>query len=468
MRRIKHIHFIGIGGAGMGGIAEVLCNQGYKITGSDIAKSPMTEHLAKLGIDIYLNHEPTNINGADVVVITSALSENNPELLAARTKGIPVVRRAEMLAELMRFGQGIAVAGTHGKTTTTSILASIMATAGQDPTFVIGGKLNSIGGNAKLGTGKYFIAEADESDASFLHLNPVIAIVTNIDRDHMSTYGGDFLNLRKVFVNFLHRLPFYGMVVLNIDDPVARDIIPELRCQVVTYGASSNADYQLVNYQQIKGKSNFVVRNNNIDYELTLNLPGKHNVLNSIAALAVCKEEGISIADIQKALIEFKGIGRRFQVYNDMKLTNGKHYTLIDDYGHHPNEISAMLDAISDGWSNRRVVMLYQPHRFSRTRDLFDDFVKVLSKVKVLVLLPVYPASESPLPGACSDDLQQAIIKNPNYINQNNSCYLYSSFDELLDKLSTIVDDQDIVIVQGAGDISKVATKLLSTNERGV
>lgn len=465
MRHIKHIHFIGIGGAGMGGIAEVLFNKGYKITGSDLASSMMTDHLKKLGINIFFSHDETNIKGADVVVITSALSNDNIELVAAKAKGIPVVRRAEMLAELMRFGQGIAIAGTHGKTTTTSILASIMATAKLDPTFVIGGKLNSIGTNAKLGEGKYFIAEADESDASFLHLNPVIAIVTNIDRDHMPTYGGDFQNLRKVFINFLLRLPFYGMAVINIDDPVARDIIPELRCQVITYGCSSNADYQLIAYKQNNGVSTFTVycKSSNKEFELKLNLPGKHNALNAIAALAVSLEEGIELKYIAEALSEFKGIGRRFQIYNNMKLSNDKQFTLIDDYGHHPREISAILDALADGWGTRRVVMIYQPHRYTRTRDLFDDFVKVLSSVHVLILLPVYPASELPLPGATSEDLFKVINNNPDYSHHS---HYYNNFEELLTGLHSIVHNDDIVVVQGAGNISQIATNLLSANNR--
>lgn len=471
MRRIKHIHFIGIGGAGMGGIAEVLFNQGYKVTGSDIQESAMTRHLTELGITISLDHKPENIDGADVVVVTSALREDNKELFAARTRGLPVVRRAEMLAELMRFGQGIAVSGTHGKTTTTSILASIMATAGLDPTFVIGGKLNSIGGNAKLGEGRYFIAEADESDASFLHLNPLITIVTNIDRDHMSTYGGDFQNLRKVFVNFLLRLPFYGMAVINIDDPVARDTIPELRCQVVTYGTSANADYQLNEYKQEDGLSKFKVikKSTNEKYELTLNLPGMHNALNALAASAVCLEEGIDISFIQEALAEFKGIGRRFQVYHDMFFPNGssnKKFIMVDDYGHHPRELAAMLQALSDGWPDKRVVMVFQPHRYTRTRDLFNEFVEVLAQIKSLVLLPVYPASELPLAGASSEDLYKAIKNSVNYEQQGNNCYIYNDSATLLENLNSIINDNDIVVIQGAGDVSQVAVKLLAANNR--
>ena len=463
MRRIKNIHFIGIGGAGMGGIAEVLHNQGYTVSGTDLSNSKMVERLSGLGINVVLGHHERNITNADVVVVTSALSANNPELVAARAKGIPVVRRAEMLAELMRFGQGIAIAGTHGKTTTTSILASIMATANLDPTFVIGGKLNSLGANAKLGTGRYFIAEADESDASFLHLNPVIAIVTNIDRDHMPTYGGDFQKLRQVFIDFLSRLPFYGMVVLNIDDPVARDIIPEIKCQVVTYGCSANADYQLLEYKQEQCSSVFTVfhQPSNKKFNLSINMPGMHNALNALAASAVCLEEGVELKYIEQALLSFSGIGRRFQVNDNLKLSNGTatatNFTMIDDYGHHPNEVLAIIKALRGGWPARRVVMLYQPHRFTRTRDLFNDFVTVLSQVDVLILLPVYAASELPLAGASSKDLYKAVINN-NFHN----CYYFDSFNELYNNLAIIIKSEDIVVVQGAGDISQVAEKLIT------
>jgi len=463
MRRIKHIHFIGIGGAGMGGIAEVLHNQGYIITGSDLSNSKMVERLISLGIKVTLNHHERNIEGTDVVVTTSALSNNNPELIAARSKGIPIVRRAQMLAELMRFGQGIAVAGTHGKTTTTSILASIMATANLDPTFVIGGKLNSLGANAKLGTGSYFIAEADESDASFLHLNPVIAIVTNIDRDHMPTYGGDFQKLRQVFIDFLLRLPFYGMAVINIDDPVARDIIPEIRCQVVTYGTSANADYQLLDYKQTKLNSVFTIFHKASDkkFNLALNMPGMHNAMNALAASIVCLEEGVELKFIEQALVNFSGIGRRFQVYDNLKLPSSTQtttsFTVIDDYGHHPNEVLAIIKSLRAGWPERRLVMLYQPHRFTRTRDLFNDFVAVLSQVDVLILLPVYAASELPLAGASSKDLYKAVL-NTNFHN----CYYFETFSELYNNLAIIIKSEDILVVQGAGDISQVAEKLLT------
>lgn len=464
MRRIKHIHFVGIGGAGMGGIAEVLHNQNYLITGSDLSSSKMVDRLTSLGIKVTLDHKPENINGADVVVITSALSANNPELIAAKANGIPVVRRAEMLAELMRFGQGIAVAGTHGKTTTTSILASIMATANLDPTFVIGGKLNSLGANAKLGTGSYFIAEADESDASFLHLNPVIAIVTNIDRDHMPTYGGDFQKLRQVFIDFLSRLPFYGLAVINIDDPVARDIIPEIRCQVITYGLSANADYQLLEYNQQQCKSTFTMfnKNNNLKLNLTMDMPGVHNALNAIAASAVCLEEGVEQQHIVRALANFTGIGRRFQVYNNLKFNNNINFSLIDDYGHHPNEVLAIIKAIRAGWPERRLVMLYQPHRYTRTRDLFNEFVTVLSQVDVLILLPVYAASELPIAGANSKDLAQAIQADQAVNNNHNNCYYFDNVADLFNNLAIIIKSEDIVVVQGAGDISQVAEKLLT------
>ncbi len=462
MRRIKNIHFIGIGGAGMGGIAEVLHNQGYKVSGSDLSNNAMVQRLHGLEMKVFIGHCAENIQNADVVVITSALSDDNPELLAARAKGIPVVRRAEMLAELMRFGQGIAIAGTHGKTTTTSLLASIMATAGLDPTFVIGGKLNSLGANAKLGKGRYFIAEADESDASFLHLNPVIAVVTNIDRDHMPTYGGDFQKLRQVFIDFLLRLPFYGMAVINIDDPVARDIISEIRCQVVTYGRSANADYQLLEYRQEQWKSFFTIfhRQSNAKFEFSMDLPGEHNAMNATATAAICLEEGIKIEYIQQAIDNFKGIGRRFQVYDCMLLDNATQFTMIDDYGHHPNEVSAIITAIRSGWPKRRLVMLYQLHRFTRTRDLFTDFVKVLSQVDILVLLPVYAASEHPIPGATGKDLHAAIISNTG-VNASNF-YYFENFNELYNNLAIIIKSDDIVVIQGAGDISQVADKLLT------
>lgn len=464
MRRINHIHFIGIGGAGMGGIAEVLNNKGYTITGSDQSENTMVKHLRTLGIDVSIGHHSNNLKDADVAVISSAISKDNPEWQAARLQGIPVVRRAEMLAELMRFGESIAVAGTHGKTTTTSILASIMATANLDPTFVIGGKLNSIGANARLGEGKYFIAEADESDASFLHLNPVIAIVTNIDRDHMTTYGGDFSNLRKVFIDFLLRLPFYGLTVINIDDPVARDIIPEIRCQVVTYGKSANADYQLIEYQQHEGVSSFKVlqKATNQILSFNLNLAGIHNAFNALAAVTVCIEEGIDLKAISKALAEFKGIDRRFQIYKDLKY-KGKTFTLIDDYGHHPNEIEATITAIKQGWPDKRMVMLFQPHRYTRTRDLFNDFVNLLAKVKNLVLLPVYAASELPLAGATSKELYQAIRTNEHY-SPSNKCYLLENINEALDNLGSIVQDGDIVVVQGAGDVGSITSTLVSSN----
>lgn len=467
MRQIKKIHFIGIGGAGMGGIAEVLHNKGYTITGSDLSHNSMTAHLESLGINIVFNHNAANVNESDAVVITSAIDESNPELLAAKQKEIPVVRRAEMLAELMRFGHSIAVAGTHGKTTTTSILASIIATAGLDPTFVIGGKLNSIGTNAKLGQGDYFIAEADESDASFLHLSPVISIVTNIDRDHMTTYGGDFSNLQKVFVDFLQRLPFYGLAVLNIDNLIVREIILSIKCQLATIGFSEDATYRVYNYKQIKGVSYFSVfdKKRNTEYNFELNLPGKHNVLNALAAIAVCIEEGIDIKYIQKSLKEFKGISRRFQVYEDVKLGDDCRFTLVDDYGHHPEELKATITALKEGWPNHRVVMLFQPHRYTRTRDLFDDFVEVLSDLEALALVPVYAASESLIPGASGQDLYNAVVNNEKIISQNHKCYYFDSLTQMLDDFRNIINNDDIVVVQGAGDIGELTSKLLNYNK---
>lgn len=466
MRSIKNIHFVGIGGAGMGGIAELLHNQGYNITGSDIVKNPMIERLTSLGINIKLQHDAKNILNADAIVITSALNKNNPEWLEAKKLGIPIVRRAEMLSELMRLGQGIAIAGTHGKTTVTSILASIMVTAKLDPTFVIGGKLNSLGANSKLGKldrESYFIAEADESDASFLYLNPIIAVITNIDRDHMLTYGNDINKLYTVFIDFLRRLPFYGLAVINIDN-IEPDFFAklkaEIRCQIITYGTNKNADYCLADYKQIKNKSYFIVKQSNInnkqeEFNFSFNLPGKHNALNALAAYIVADQENVDIKYVQQALESFPGINRRFQIYENINLNNKK-ITLIDDYGHHPCEIKAMIDSIRSGWPNNKLIMVFQPHRYTRTLDLKEDFAKVLSKVDELILLPVYAASEQPVEGGTTDDLYNMVIK----YNNSNCCNL-NNFDQVFEKLSAMILDGDIIVIQGAGDISKLAEKIL-------
>ena len=410
MRRIKRIHFIGIGGAGMSGIAEVLLNLGYAVSGSDLRQSHVTERLKSLGAEIFLGHRSNNILGVDVVVCSTAIPKHNPEIEAARERRVPIVRRAEMLAELMRFRHGIAVAGTHGKTTTTSLLASIYAEGGYDPTFVIGGLLNSAGSNAKLGKSRYFIAEADESDASFLHLQPMVSVVTNIEADHMDTYGGDFKNLENNFIDFLHNLPFYGLAVMCIDDETVLELIPKLSRPTVTYGFSQKADVRAIDFEQKGTKSYFkVVRRDCVgQLDIELNLPGQHNVQNALAAIAVATDDGVSDIAIQKALAEFEGIGRRFQMYGDYTVNN-KTVTLIDDYGHHPSEVNATIKALRKSWPERRLVMVYQPHRYSRTRDLYEDFCSVLSEVDELLMLEVYSAGEEPIPGADSRSLCRSI-----------------------------------------------------------
>ncbi|MDH5378107.1 MAG: UDP-N-acetylmuramate--L-alanine ligase, partial [Gammaproteobacteria bacterium] len=384
MGRVKRVHFVGIGGVGMSGIAEVLLNLGFEITGSDLNENPTVQRLAKLGADIAIGHESENVQGADVVVISSAVKSDNPEVLAARDQRIPIVPRAAMLAELMRFRFGIAVAGTHGKTTTTSLVASMLAEGGLDPTFVIGGKLNSAGSNAKLGAGKYLVAEADESDASFLLLQPMIAVVTNIDADHMSTYSGDFAKLRQTFLEFLHHLPFYGLAVMCIDDLETRDLAAITERNIVTYGFSEDADVRAIDLKQTGIESEFTVAvSGNANWmRVKLNLPGKHNVQNALAAIAIARELGVDKNSIGSALEKFQGIGRRFQIYGDIRTEKGV-FMLVDDYGHHPREIDAVIDAVRTGWPEKRLVLLFQPHRYSRTRELFDDFAQVLTKPEV-------------------------------------------------------------------------------------
>ena len=410
MGRVKHIHFIGIGGAGMGGIAEVLKNIGYEISGSDIKESTITKRLKSLGIQISIGHSAKNIKETDVVVITSAIDENNEEICEARKNRIPIVGRAEMLAELMRFSPGIAIAGTHGKTTTTSLIASVLAEGGLDPTYIIGGLLNSSGSHARLGSGKYIVAEADESDASFLHLYPIIAVITNIDADHLDTYSGDFVNLRNNFVEFLHQLPFYGLAVLCIDDEGVKKILSEVTKPVVTYGVDIEADYRAELLHQEKTKTWFnVSRKDKRDWlEVELNLPGKHNLLNALASIAVAHELGVSDKNIINALRHFQGISRRCHVHGKIKINN-LNAILIDDYAHHPTEIKATFAAIRSGWSNQRLVVVYQPHRYTRTRDLFEDFSQVLSQAEILLILDVYAAGEEPITGADSRSLCRAI-----------------------------------------------------------
>ena len=457
MRRIKKIHFIGIGGAGMSGIAEVLLNQGYSISGSDLAHSVVTNRLQAKGAQIFIGQSKDNIKGVDVVVNSTAVSEENPEMQGAREQRIPIVRRAEMLGELMRYRHGIAVAGTHGKTTTTSLIASVLAAGNLDPTFVIGGLLNSAGSNAQLGASRYLVAEADESDASFLHLQPMVSVVTNIDADHMDTYDGDFSKVKKTFVEFLHNLPFYGLAVVCGDDPVVREILPEISRPIITYGFESHNDYRAVEVQQDGASAEFkVFRPDGLgSLRITLNMPGKHNVLNALATVAVATDEGVSDSAIMQGLAQFEGVGRRFQVYGEFECGDGS-AMLVDDYGHHPREVSATVEAIRSGWPGRRLLMAFQPHRFSRTRDLYEDFVDVLSQVDSLVLLEVYPAGEEPIPGADSRHLCRSIRTRGNV-----DPIFVETIDDVADVVKSLVQPGDIVLTQGAGNVGLLAQKLI-------
>ena len=456
MRRIKRIHFIGIGGSGMCGIAEVLLNQGYEISGSDISESVTTRHLEKLGATVFLGHRASNVEKANVIVVSSAINEENPEIIAARQKRIPVVPRAEMLAEIMRFRHGIAIAGTHGKTTTTSLIASILANGGMDPTFVIGGRLNSAGTNAKLGGSRYLVAEADESDASFLHLTPMVSVVTNIEADHMHTYGGDFERLKQTFVDFLHNLPFYGWAVMCIDDPVVAELTESVSRAVITYGFNKDADVRAENVRQSGMKTAFTVirPGDRPDLDVELQMPGEHNVLNALAAIAVATDEGVSDDAIRSALASFQGVGRRFQIQGDY-LIDGNSVMLVDDYGHHPSEVGVTIKAIRDGWPDKRLVMIFQPHRYSRTSDLYDDFVRVLSEVDLLIMLDVYAAGEKPIPGADTRSLCRSIRQrsdlDPVYVEDP------SELPEVLVKLLT---EDDIVVTQGAGNVGQLSIEL--------
>ncbi|MCC4833527.1 UDP-N-acetylmuramate--L-alanine ligase [Shewanella sp. 10N.7] len=459
MRRIKKIHFVGIGGAGMGGIAEVLVNEGYQISGSDIAVNSVTERLANLGAKIIIGHQAESVADVDVVVVSTAIEQENPEIIAAKERRIPIVRRAEMLAELMRYRHGVAIAGTHGKTTTTSLIASVYGQAERDPTFVIGGLLNSAGTNARLGTSRYLIAEADESDASFLHLQPMVSVITNIEADHMDTYGGDFEKLKTTFVDFLHNLPFYGVAVMCIDDEVIQEIMPRVGRQVVTYGFSDIADVQALNFKQVGHQSQFSVRRKNRDdLDIVLNLPGEHNVLNALAAIAVASEDDIDDEAIVAALAEFEGIGRRFQHLGEFDTANGK-VMLVDDYGHHPSEVLATIKAARAGWPDKRLVMAYQPHRYSRTRDLYEDFVEVLSQVDGLLLLDVYAAGESVIPGADGRSLCRSIRLR----GQVDPIFVASP-ELLADVLPDVLQEGDLLLTQGAGNIGALSKSLASSN----
>ncbi|WP_034912259.1 MULTISPECIES: UDP-N-acetylmuramate--L-alanine ligase [Erwinia] len=460
MRRVRHIHFVGIGGAGMGGIAEVLANEGYEISGSDLAPNAVTQHLSGLGATIYFNHRPENVSDASVVVVSTAVSQDNPEIVAAREARIPVIRRAEMLAELMRFRHGIAVAGTHGKTTTTAMVSSIYAEGGLDPTFVNGGLVKAAGTHARLGSSRYLIAEADESDASFLHLQPMVAIVTNIEADHMDTYQGDFENLKQTFINFLHNLPFYGRAVLCVDDAVIRDLIPRVGRQVTTYGFSEDADVRIASYEQHGAQGHFTLaRLDKPLMHVTLNAPGRHNALNAAAAVAVATEEGIEDDEILSALESFQGTGRRFDFLGEYPIVdvNGNAGTamLVDDYGHHPTEVDATIKAARAGWPDKQLVMIFQPHRYTRTRDLYDDFANVLSQVDVLLMLDVYSAGETAIPGADSRSLCRT-IRGRGKVDP----ILVSDHEAVPDMLAPKLSGNDLILVQGAGNVGRIARRL--------
>ena len=455
MRRVKQIHFIGIGGAGMSGIAEILLNEGYYITGSDIADGAVTQHLAQAGAKIFIGHAAENVAGASVVVVSSAIHEDNPELVAAKQNRIPVIQRAQMLAELMRFRHGIAIAGTHGKTTTTAMIAMIYTQAKLDPTFVNGGLVKSAGKNAHLGASRYFIAEADESDASFLHLQPMVSVVTNIEPDHMDTYEGDFEKMKTTYVKFLRNLPFYGLAVMCADDPVLMELASRVGRQVITYGFSEQADYRIENYEQTGFQGHYrVICPNGERIDVLLNVPGKHNALNATAALIVAKEEGIDNDSILTALAEFQGAGRRFDQLGEFIRPKGK-VRLVDDYGHHPTEVDVTIQAARQGWEGKRVVMIFQPHRYSRTRDLFDDFVQVLSKVDALIMLDVYSAGETPIVGADSKALCRS-IRNLGKVDP----ILLSDPAQLGTVLDQIIQDGDLILAQGAGSVSKISRGL--------
>lgn len=452
--KVNNIHFVGIGGIGMSGIAEVLINLGFNVSGSDLANNETTQRLAGFGAKLYQNHAQENLGDADVVVVSTAVSAENPEVVAARANGIPVVPRALMLAELMRFKQGIAVAGTHGKTTTTSLIASILAEANMDPTYVIGGKLESANTNAKLGTGEHIVVEADESDASFLHLSPILAVVTNIDRDHMDTYEHSFDKLKSAFVEFLQQLPFWGMAVVCIDDHNVREILPRVTKPVTTYGFSDDAKVRATNVRADHGKMHFtVIRDGEAaELDITLNLPGQHYVLNALAAIAIASELNAPDAAIIKALAEFKGVGRRFERYGEVPTGKGGTFTLIDDYGHHPVELRAVIAATRDAFPGRRLVLAFQPHRYTRTRDCFEDYVHVISSVDVALLTEVYSAGEAPIEAADTSSLIRSIR-----VHGKVDPIFVESKDALPAAIIDAVQADDVVIVMGAGNVGQVA-----------
>ncbi len=469
--KVKNIHFVGIAGSGMSGIAEVLINLDFTVSGSDLAINATTKRLADFGATVYQGHAAENLGAADVVVVSSAVNEANPEVKAARLKNIPVVPRALMLAELMRFRQGIAVAGTHGKTTTTSLIASILAEAGMDPTYVIGGKLEAANANAKLGTGEYIVAEADESDASFLHLTPVMAVVTNIDQDHMETYEHSFDKLKSAFVEFLQQLPFWGMAVVCIDDANIRQILPRVTKPVMTYGFSEAAKVRAINVKADAGKMHFTVQRINgviTEMDVTLNLPGKHYVLNALAAIAIASELNVPDEAIIKALKDFKGVSRRFERYGEVPLAvsdkrKAGSFTLVDDYGHHPVEMQAVIAAARAAFPGRRVVLAFQPHRYTRTRDCFEDFVRVLSSADAILLTEVYAAGEAPIVAADTRTLMRSVR-----LAAKVEPVFVESTDALPSSILAIAQDHDVIIVMGAGSIGQVAAKTRTLAMEGV
>ncbi len=454
--KVKHIHFVGIGGSGMSGIAEVLLNLGYTVSGSDLASNAASRRLAELGATIRVGHAPENIAGADAIVTSTAVRADNPEVLAGRERHIPIVPRAVMLAELMRLKRGIAIAGTHGKTTTTSLVASVLAEGGLDPTFVIGGRLNSAGANAKLGTGEFIVAEADESDASFLNLSPVIEVITNIDADHMETYDHSFAKLKQAFIEFTQRLPFYGVAILCIDDPNVREIMPSIAKMVTTYGFHEDADVRAVDARAVDGLMAFtVVQKDYPPLEVRLNQPGMHNVQNACAAIAIARELDVADQHIQKALQEFTGVGRRFTRYGQLPLPAGGSFALVDDYGHHPVETAATIAAARGAFPGRRLVLAFQPHRYTRTRDLFEDFVKVLSGTDVLVLADVYAAGEQPIPAADGRSLAHALR-----VVGKTELVFVEDIADMPAVLLRMAQDGDVVMTMGAGSISNVPAQL--------
>ena len=457
---IRHIHFVGIGGAGMSGIAEVLLNLGYAISGSDLSDSAALKRLQSLGIQTYVGHDARNMVGADAVVTSTAVQADNPEVVAAHAKLIPVVPRAVMLAELMRLKTGVAIAGTHGKTTTTSLVASVLAEAGMDPTFVIGGKLNSAGANAKLGSGDYIVVEADESDASFLNLLPVMAVVTNIDADHMDTYGHDFNKLKAAFIEFLHRMPFYGAAILCTDDAAVRSILPEVSRPITSYGFNEEAQVRAVNVRADNGRMCFtVLRRNGVtlpDIDITLNLAGEHNVLNALAAIAIAVELNVPDEALQKALAEFKGVGRRFQRHGEVAAKQGGEFTLIEDYGHHPVEVAATLAAARGAFPGRRLVLAFQPHRYTRTRDCFEDFVQVMGRADVLWLSEIYAAGETPIAAADGRALSRAMR-----VAGHEALVFVDDIQKMAQVIADNAQAGDVVMCMGAGSIGQVPAKVL-------